>query len=506
LLHGAAEQIMNVLFFTENAENGRVVEARLNALIPDFQLEISLDAPDATGRLRTAGRFHAVILDCAPLKAEALGIIRALRRDNLPLAVIAIIAADDRDADARLMEAGADDYVLKHPGYIDSLAAALRRTCSLHDPAQGAGGAARILYASKPVDECGPQPEQESARQDFTHATSLLLRRGSGTQGARPVHASEDVRPAQSDAPLKALKSCKENEAMLKADFSAAQTLWEQQQKDLETRIRNAEAQRQTMGDSIREITEELNEQRRVARAEQSRLDQQLETLGMEASKQAEELREERGRTEQLRTALKQRLDKILRTCSRFEEAARTEQERHEDLARRHAAQLEQHEKERKECEEQLRLAREEAARLKEILRAAEARLKEQDEKLQLAAEQWETTRLALEQRRQAQEARLAQLEETILQLTAEHRQRLSDAEKSRAELESTATALADELRVTSESHRRAVEELRSVRSRWEAAIVEVEKRRKSLEEQLRIAYQRHQNPLKEHGGGPMQW
>jgi DNA-binding response OmpR family regulator len=497
---------MNVLLLTENAENGRVVEARLNALIPEFQLEISPDALDAAGRLRTSGRFHAVILDCAPLKPEPLGIIRALRRDNLPLAVIGIIAADDRDADARLMEAGADDYVLKHPGYIDSLAAALRRTCSLYDPAQGPGGSARILYARKPMDEYESQPEQDFARQDVTHATSLLLRKGSGTQGARHAHEPGEVRPAQSDAPLRALKSCKENEAMLKADFSAAQSLWEQQQKDLETRISNGETQRQTMGDSIGELTEELNEQRRAAREEQSRINQRLETLGAEASRQAEELRKERGRTEQLRNTLKQRLDEIQKTCASFEETARAEQERHEDLARRNAVQLEQCEKEKKECEKQLRMADEEAAWLKQALRAAETRIKDQDENLRLAAEQWETTRVALEQRRQAQEATLAQLEQTILRLTAEHGQRLSEAEKSRIELENAAAALADELRQTSESHRRAVEELKAVRSHWESAMIEVEKRRKSLEEQLRIAYQRRQNPLKEHGGGPMQW
>src|SRR6187455_1842324 len=79
----------------------------LLALDPDLHVEAVAGAAAALVELRSRGGFAAVFLSPSLPHNEALALIATLRRDRMPIAIVAIIRDDQRAFFAQAVTAGA---------------------------------------------------------------------------------------------------------------------------------------------------------------------------------------------------------------------------------------------------------------------------------------------------------------------------------------------------------------------------------------------------------------
>lgn len=118
---------MNVLYVTGYLRDADFLERELRKVAPQIRIEVSPGDDDALARLATPGRFDVVLIDPAHPGSESLSIIPRLRERELPLPVVVMVSAADEDTPLHVLEAGADDYIVKRPQFIKSLPSLLQR-------------------------------------------------------------------------------------------------------------------------------------------------------------------------------------------------------------------------------------------------------------------------------------------------------------------------------------------------------------------------------------------
>ncbi len=411
---------MNVLLVTKNPRDAGIIETELAKRIPGLHIETARDVPHAIRRLASPGGFSAMLLDAAPHEADSIALIQAAHAEAGSTAVIALVAATDPDSGTRLVNSGADDYVVRNAGFVNSLAAVLRRACS---------GAPRILYAMGDVDSTAG-PDRRSAKPLTAAATRVLVRNGEESPTGR--HADRTDADAEENLPdgeaLSYLmeKALRETDA-LSLDVPLPESTLEQ--PIIET-------------ESPRPREHNLEQQLQAVENENARLLQILRELEIQNVGKTEELQRKREQWSQFLLALNRKLTAIENRHAGLERAVHEEEQQKLKLAEEHAAEMLCSENTRHAWEERYRGAAEENVRLKDALQAAEARIANGLEQHRLETAQWESQRLATEQRDRELQERIALMEKSNGRL-----------EHERRELRNHADAMAEELRRLIETH-----------------------------------------------------
>ncbi|MBP1623427.1 MAG: response regulator receiver modulated diguanylate cyclase/phosphodiesterase with sensor(s), partial [Acidobacteria bacterium] len=119
---------MNVLFVTAHIRDADFIEHELRKITTTIHIDFSPRIDDAMTRLAVAGRYDAVLLDpVLPGGGEDLGLIACLREQDLPLPVIVLVGAAVKETPLKVLEAGADDYLVKKPNFLQLLPSVLQR-------------------------------------------------------------------------------------------------------------------------------------------------------------------------------------------------------------------------------------------------------------------------------------------------------------------------------------------------------------------------------------------
>ena len=105
---------MNVLYVTPDLGEGDILRREFSARDPDLRFESTATPHEAIERLE-AGTSHydAVLLELTRMNGEGLSLVRHIRKNNLPVGVVAIVSARDDAPSEEVLESGADLVVVK---------------------------------------------------------------------------------------------------------------------------------------------------------------------------------------------------------------------------------------------------------------------------------------------------------------------------------------------------------------------------------------------------------
>ena len=114
---------MRILYVEDNPRDADLTLRMLRKTAPHLQLEaVSTihDALDRLGRLRLEP-LDLVFTDMHLRDGDGLSLLRHIRENNLPLAVVVITGSGDEETAVNALKARADDYVIKQKDYLDRL-------------------------------------------------------------------------------------------------------------------------------------------------------------------------------------------------------------------------------------------------------------------------------------------------------------------------------------------------------------------------------------------------
>ena len=119
---------MNVLYVTPDLGESDILRREFSALHPDLRLESTATPREAIERLE-AGTSHydAVLIELTQMNGEGLSLVRHIRKNNLPVGVVAIAVARDDAPSQEVLESGADHVVVKGKEFLPRLPTVLAR-------------------------------------------------------------------------------------------------------------------------------------------------------------------------------------------------------------------------------------------------------------------------------------------------------------------------------------------------------------------------------------------
>ena len=119
---------MNVLYVTPDLGESDILRREFSALHPDLRLESTATPREAIARLE-AGTSHydAVLIELTQMNGEGLSLVRHIRKNNLPVGVVAIMSARDDAPSQEVLESGADHVVVKGKEFLPRLPTVLAR-------------------------------------------------------------------------------------------------------------------------------------------------------------------------------------------------------------------------------------------------------------------------------------------------------------------------------------------------------------------------------------------
>ena len=119
---------MNVLYVTPDLGESDILRREFSARHPDLRLESTATPREAIKRL-DAGTSHydAVLIELTQMNGEGLSLVRHIRKNNLPVGVVAIAAVRDDAPSQEVLESGADHVVVKGKEFLPRLSTVLAR-------------------------------------------------------------------------------------------------------------------------------------------------------------------------------------------------------------------------------------------------------------------------------------------------------------------------------------------------------------------------------------------
>jgi DNA-binding NarL/FixJ family response regulator len=494
---------MNVLLVTPNRQDAGFIENELAKRIPDLHVHVAREVELAIQHLASPGGFSAVLLDATLSDGDPAAVIRAAREQNSPVAVIGLVADAELNSGIKLLESGADNFVIKGEGFADGLAAVLPR---------GSASAPRVLYAAGSTDSAAALA-RASLKRNTAGATRVLIRNDESEAGG-PYSTAVDASLMQRLHQAEILSRQMEKEVQAEAYWPLEHELSELEQRqnraeDKHTRLQPAF--QQTEGERSRFLQsdtgqvpsaagyanqpgtaevqrEDLHRERRVdepptaempagddfanrlesAEKEKERLLNLVQRLEVRIAGKTEELRREREQWNLFRGALNQKLASIESRHAGLERVVAEEKQRQQKLLVQHSAEMSRSENARLELEKRFQGATEENARLHDSLKAAESKIAGSIEQHRVKTERLESARLAMEQQSRELQEEIARLEEANRMLSVERDGLLAQLETVRLEHENQTDALAGELSLIIEKHNQAVEKYRAKLAEFE--------------------------------------
>jgi DNA-binding response OmpR family regulator len=118
---------MNVLYVTGRLSDADFIEHELGKIAPHIRIDVSPTCDDVLARVAVPGRYDAVLLDPVLPGGESLRQIARIREHRLPLAIVVMTGPYDEDPPLQVLQAGADDYIVRRPHFVDSIPWILQR-------------------------------------------------------------------------------------------------------------------------------------------------------------------------------------------------------------------------------------------------------------------------------------------------------------------------------------------------------------------------------------------
>jgi formate hydrogenlyase transcriptional activator len=164
---------MKILYVEDDARDADLTRRWLSTSAPQLEFEIVYTIKDAVARLQRLQiePLDLVLTDVHLNDGDGLHLLKRIREDRLPLAVVVITGRGDEETAVAALKARADDYVVKHKNYLDRLPAILESALN-HYRADAIRRAhpLSVLYAGTELDEI------EATRSHFAvHADHLRL-------------------------------------------------------------------------------------------------------------------------------------------------------------------------------------------------------------------------------------------------------------------------------------------------------------------------------------------
>ena len=117
---------MNILHVEDNPLDADLVRRALTAANAGFQVTAVATLAQAQARLCAEPAFDLVLIDIGLPDGNGLELVRAIRAQGLPLALVALTGQGDEDLAVAALKAGANDYLAKRAAYGDRLPTTLR--------------------------------------------------------------------------------------------------------------------------------------------------------------------------------------------------------------------------------------------------------------------------------------------------------------------------------------------------------------------------------------------
>jgi DNA-binding NarL/FixJ family response regulator len=183
-------------------DTGTEAVSSLLAVEPDLRVETAVGAAAALVEVRARQGYQAVLLSPRLSANEGLALIATLRRDRVPVAIVAIIDEDQRTFFAQALTAGADDVAVLRSHGLDAPEDTLRRIrASRHLPLEAGQPRLRILYVGQDdlafdllADLAFATADRTSADEDGACSLSV------GDSGERAQVVVVDEQPAEGHA------------------------------------------------------------------------------------------------------------------------------------------------------------------------------------------------------------------------------------------------------------------------------------------------------------------
>ena len=139
---------MKILYVEDNAQDAELARVTLARSTLRAEVTTVPSVAQALAALVEPAAFDLVLSDVHLPDGSGLEILRHVRERALSLAVVLITGAGDDETALGAMRAGADDYIVKHEGYLDRLARVLDLARQRQrESAQRRSRPLRVLYA-----------------------------------------------------------------------------------------------------------------------------------------------------------------------------------------------------------------------------------------------------------------------------------------------------------------------------------------------------------------------
>jgi hypothetical protein len=508
---------MNLLLVTRDIKGAELVKNELSRLLPDLQLQLSLSVQDAAEQLSRDHRFGALLLDSGFQDEDLFSIIRKIRAEDKQIVVIGLAAPSDLDSVVKLTGAGADDCVLKRPGFVSGLPDILRRASSRYprspeqDPrpesAESHAGVTKAPGTDIIVRDAGYRAWQETipvfraffeslAPEECRRFKTFVERLAKGARDSICLELATPEGPSQR-VELRAIPS--------RRDLAGATCVLLREPRDprqpetsVGTRLPGAHTLRRPLGDQLqaqRQSWEQrltLEQRLQTLQEERTRLQQELQAAQEKLEHEIEMLHVEREQREMEASKLKEQVDALEAQCSRLEDAANTEEELRKAMEEGHTAKMQN-------LEAQKRKAETESAQLQEALHEAEAQIASQTEVIRNERTQLDQQRIGFKQQLEKIQESYAILENAVL-LESQRQERLADSysstlthsetaihelKRKQQELEDERLRLQSELNSAETRLRSQAEQFRTAQEQWESTQTNLEQQRSALEARI---------------------
>src|SRR5262245_48773865 len=117
---------MRVLYVEDDLRDADLAARTLRKVAPSFEMEHATTIEAAFERLtQPAAPLDLVLTDMHLSDGDGLSLLRHIRENAIPVAVVVITGLGDEETAVAALKARADDYVVKHKDYLDRLPAIL---------------------------------------------------------------------------------------------------------------------------------------------------------------------------------------------------------------------------------------------------------------------------------------------------------------------------------------------------------------------------------------------
>ena len=112
---------MKILYFEDNKNDADLTKKQLIKDIPGCELTVVISLSEARKHLLPGNDFNLVLINMQLPDGSGVDLLVEIRQENPQIVVVVLTGSGDEEAAVSALKAGADDYIVKRHGYLDTL-------------------------------------------------------------------------------------------------------------------------------------------------------------------------------------------------------------------------------------------------------------------------------------------------------------------------------------------------------------------------------------------------